>query len=146
MGHAPIPSPVECRERLQAAGLKATQQRITILRELFRQPGHPSAERVHEAISSDNPGLSLGTVYRTLDVLVDSGLIKRFGGERGKMYFDTNTAIHHHLIEAETEAVEDYHDAKLNTLLQDYFQKNPIPGFAVDSFQLNIRGKSKQRY
>jgi Fur family peroxide stress response transcriptional regulator len=128
-----------CKTRLSLAGLKATHQRITILQTLYALPGHPSAEEVYEELRKSHPTLSLATVYRTLDNFVEADLIKRFGGERGKMIFDKNLDTHHHLIRQDNDQIEDYDDPELNRLLAEYFSRKPIPNYNVAGFQLNIR-------
>lgn len=136
----------DCRAALQDAGLKATHQRLIIFRTLLNFDGHPDAESIHAALKEENPTLSLGTIYRTLEAFVQAGLLSRFTGEEGRMRFDTNLEPHHHLICNTSARILDYDDQELNQLIKDYFRRKPIDGFDVESFQLHIHGNSRQDY
>ena len=63
-------------EALRSAGCRITQQRKAILDYLARTDAHPSANQVYEEAKKNYPGLSLATVYNTLEMLVKMGLIK----------------------------------------------------------------------
>lgn len=129
-----------CRAQLTAAGLKPTQQRLAILSALNASHEHLSAETLHAQLRPQYPTLSLGTVYRTLEVLADAAVIKRVATPNGILLFDAKLHAHHHLVHAETGHIEDYEDDALNQLLSDYFRKKPIPGFRITDFQLNLTG------
>ncbi|OQB40592.1 MAG: Peroxide-responsive repressor PerR [Candidatus Latescibacteria bacterium ADurb.Bin168] len=81
---------------LRNAGVKLTHQRLEILRELAVSHSHPDAETVHRQVRKRVPTLSLDTVYRTLWMLLDLGLITTLGPFRGRARFDTNVQPHHH--------------------------------------------------
>jgi Fe2+ or Zn2+ uptake regulation protein len=55
---------------------------------------HPTAEEVHRLVTRRVPGVSLGTVYRNLRLLVEAGLLGELPGPRAR--FDANTRTHHH--------------------------------------------------
>lgn len=73
-----------------------SKQRDAILTYLLNVTTHPTAEKIYHAIEHDNPGLSLGTVYRNLDRLSKSGDILRLKGFGDKDRFDGNTNHHYH--------------------------------------------------
>lgn len=129
-----------CRQQLAAAQLKPTQQRLAILSTLNASLEHLSAESLHDQLRPQYPTLSLGTVYRTLEVLADAGVIKRVATPNGILRFDAKLHAHHHLVHAQTGKIEDYEDDALNHLLADYFKRKPIPGFRITDFQLNLTG------
>jgi Fur family transcriptional regulator, peroxide stress response regulator len=62
------------KAKLLEFNLKATQQRIVIYEALLRIKNHPAAETIYEEIKLNNPSISLGTVYKTLDTFVSVGL------------------------------------------------------------------------
>ena len=74
-----------------------TAQRRLILEELRRVHSHPTADQVYELVRSKLPRISLGTVYRNLDVLVRTGQALRIGGESAQMRFDGRTHPHCHV-------------------------------------------------
>lgn len=82
----------------QAAGVKLTHQRIEVLREVAKSRGHPSADAILEGVKARVPTVSLDTVYRTLWLLTDLGLIKTLGPRRDAVQFDANLEPHHHYV------------------------------------------------
>lgn len=128
-------------QRLEGAGIKPTHQRIVILQELTEAHDHLSAENVYDRLRANHPSLSLGTVYRTLDLLADAGLVRRVVSDQGLKRFDANLSDHHHLVCRETHEIIDYDDPELTALLQNYFKDKQIPGFEVGYVQLHISGR-----
>ena len=78
------------------AGLKITHQRLEIFRELAGTEEHPDAETIFRAVQLRMPTVSLDTVYRTLWMLHDLGLVKTLGPQRHGVRFDANLDRHHH--------------------------------------------------
>jgi Fur family peroxide stress response transcriptional regulator len=83
---------------LRAAGVKLTHQRLEIIRELAACPDHPDAETVFSGVRQRVPTVSLDTVYRTLHLLVEHGLLGTLGPVRERTRFDANPAPHHHFV------------------------------------------------
>jgi Fur family peroxide stress response transcriptional regulator len=80
------------------AGVKLTHQRLEIFREVAASLEHPDAEMVFRAVQARMPTVSLDTVYRTLWLLSDLGLITPLGPRRESVRFDANLAKHHHYV------------------------------------------------
>lgn len=80
------------------AGLKKTPQRVLIFREVARTAEHPDAETVWKAVREVLPNVSLDTVYRTLWLFIDLGLIATLGPPRERTRFDANVDPHHHFV------------------------------------------------
>ena len=74
-----------------------TQQRQVILEELRRVPSHPTAATLYEQVRRRLPRISLGTVYRNLDLLAEAGTIGRIEGVGGQTRFDGNVDQHDHI-------------------------------------------------
>jgi Fur family ferric uptake transcriptional regulator len=74
-----------------------TRQRQVILEELRAIHCHPTASELHEMVRRRLPRISLGTVYRTLDLLVRLGAVQRLESGRGQARFDGNPDRHHHV-------------------------------------------------
>ena len=83
---------------LRAHGHRITAPRLVVYRYLRGHEGHYSAERVHRDLVATNPSLSPATVYATLDLLADLGLVRRMSTLRGVALYDTRTDEHHHLL------------------------------------------------
>jgi Fur family iron response transcriptional regulator len=101
----PSPTPAE---RLAAAGLRPTRQRLALTSLLFGQgQRHLSAESLHaKALGAEVP-VSLATVYNTLRRFTECGLLREVLVAPGKVYFDTNAANHHHFFFEGTGMLED---------------------------------------
>jgi Fur family peroxide stress response transcriptional regulator len=84
----------DCRK----AGLRVTQQRLEIYRELMASTDHPSAETLHQRLRLSMPTLSLDTVYRNLAALANRGLINKVETSESLSRFETSPIPHHHLI------------------------------------------------
>ena len=74
-----------------------TKQKTLILSAVRDSCEHPTAEQVHAAISSEMPGLSLGTVYRNLNRLAEMGIIRRISVTNSPDRFDGDISPHHHV-------------------------------------------------
>ena len=128
------------REKLQEKGLKITPQRMAIYEAIMKLKNHPTAEHVIEYTKANHPNISVATVYKVLDSLVENNLLKKVKTEKDIMRYDAVLSNHHHLYCAETDRIEDYEDEKLNELISAYFQRNKIKNFKVQDIKLQITG------
>ena len=123
------------------AGLKATHQRTEIYRVLARTAEHPDAATVYSRVRRQIPAISLDTVYRTLRMLEDKGLIARSGSRGERARFDANTARHHHFVCTKCGRVSDFASEAL-----DRFQApSEVAAMgAVDSVYVELRGRCRK--
>ncbi|GAB6157092.1 Fur family transcriptional regulator [Desulfotomaculum varum] len=85
--------------KLQSSGLKITPQRQEIIRVFLESNKHHlSAEEVHSRIVRRYPGLSLDTVYRNLNLLLNLGILSELNFGERKSFFELNNQEHHHHI------------------------------------------------
>jgi Fur family iron response transcriptional regulator len=98
-------------ERLKAAGLRPTRQRLALAKLLLESgPRHVTAEELfHEARSAAIP-VSLATIYNTLHQFTTVGLLREVVVDMGQSYFDTNISHHHHFFDETTGALTDIPD------------------------------------
>jgi len=101
----------EFREAAKSAGVKLTHQRLEILREVIGRTDHPSAEAVYRAVRVRMPTISLDTVYRTLWLLTDLGVVTTLGPRREVVRFDPNLKHHHHFVCMRCGLVQDFMSA-----------------------------------
>lgn len=80
------------------AGVKLTQQRLEVFREIAGARDHPTVEELHRRLRQRLPTLALDTVYRTLDTLERFGVVLRLQAPDGAAHFDGNPVRHHHLL------------------------------------------------
>jgi Fur family peroxide stress response transcriptional regulator len=98
------------------AGVKLTHQRLEIFRELASTETHPDADAIYRAVRPRMPTLSLDTVYRTLWMLHDLGLITTLGPQRDRIRFDANLEQHHHFVCIRCGLVRDFESEALARL------------------------------
>ena len=84
-------------EDLARSGLRATRQRVAVLRLLRRHHGHPTAMELHSGLVPEQPSLSLKTVYDVLDTLVAAGLASRVAQAGGPARFEARLERHYHV-------------------------------------------------
>jgi Fur family ferric uptake transcriptional regulator/Fur family peroxide stress response transcriptional regulator len=84
-------------ELLHSRGQRVTSQRLVILRELRRRAQHATAEELHRAVQQELPGISVPTIYATLELFVDLGLARRIETGTAAMY-DAGLEPHQHAV------------------------------------------------
>ena len=122
---------------LRERGQRSTPQRLAIARVLTDLDRHVTAERVHAEVSARMPGVSLPTVYATLDLLEELGLARRVATEGGAVVYDPRIDEHHHLVCRSCGAIADV-DAPVDTT--DVRAAARATGFAPDASQVVVRG------
>lgn len=86
-------------ERLKENGVTLTPQRMAVAEFLNRNMGHPTVDEIHRNIQRRYPTMSLATVYSTLELLKELGEVQELSiRKRGKVCFDPNPGLHHHLL------------------------------------------------
>ena len=99
-----------------AAGVKLTHQRLEIFREVASSLEHPDADAVCRAVRRRVPTVSIDTVYRTLWMLNDLGLVTTLGPRRESVRFDANLDQHHHYVCVRCGLTRDFDCAELGAL------------------------------
>ncbi len=87
----------EVRELFRTHNLRCTRQRECVYSALAATTAHPTAEELHRTVHDTDPGLSLATVYNTLEALVACGLGKRLPGDGGPSRYDADMSPHVHV-------------------------------------------------
>jgi Fur family peroxide stress response transcriptional regulator len=101
---------------LRHAGVRLTHQRLEVCRELAGATDHPDAEAMCRGVRRRVPTVSLDTVYRTLWLLRDLGLIDALTTSRPRMRFDGNPAPHHHFVCTTCGEVYDFSSEEFDQL------------------------------
>ncbi|GAB4578100.1 MAG: Fur family transcriptional regulator [Anaerolineales bacterium] len=129
--------------QLRARGFRLTPQRYTILNVLMDAGGHLSPTEVFHRASSQLPGLTEPTVYRTLSFLAEQGLIMAAHIGNGQLVYEATDHIHHHLICRTCNAsLQIAHDA-LQVLYDRLYTET---GFRVDSSHVTLFGQCSECY
>lgn len=103
-------STAELTELLREHGINPTSQRLEIARELFAHGDHVSAEEVFGRVNSGESfsgRVSKATVYNTLGIFADKGLIRQVIADPTRVFYDPNTAPHHHVYDIDTNTLTD---------------------------------------
>jgi Fe2+ or Zn2+ uptake regulation protein len=88
----------ELAELLRERGLRATSQRVVMHRLLRDRPRHLTAEELLSEAGEQLPGVSLPTVYATLELFEQLGIVRRVNGGGGTLLWDTRAEAHGHMI------------------------------------------------
>jgi len=107
---------------LQEKNHRITKQRQVILEELRKLNTHPSADEIYKVVRRRLPRISLGTVYRNLEVLSALGKIQKLELSGSLKRFDWNTKKHYHIRCVRCNRVDDAPIAPLNQLENDLYK------------------------
>jgi len=94
-------------EKLRAAGIRPSAHRMAVAEYALSTDEHPSAEQVMARVGERLPMLSRATVYNTLNLLVEKGLLRQLVLSEGSVVFDPNLERHHHFVDESTGRIED---------------------------------------
>lgn len=125
-------------DMIRGAGLKATPQRISVLKVLSEMDTHPSAEMLMEALEDQGYVMSVGTIYNILETFSEKGLILKLKDNQEVMRFDATTNFHVHIYNHEDNRIEDLFDPELEVLLADYFKKKLSADFSMNRMEVSL--------
>ena len=92
---------------LRSHDIHPTSQRVLIARVLFTRCTHLSAEDVYQLVNVDNRRVSKATVYNTLGLLADKGVVREVIADPTRIFYDPNTTPHHHFFDVTTGELTD---------------------------------------
>ena len=92
---------------LRAHDITPTHQRIEIAQALFEKRWHPSADQILAAVNSRYAEASKATVYNTLKLFRDKGLVRELIVDPNKVFYDANTNAHHHFYDVASGEITD---------------------------------------
>jgi Fur family peroxide stress response transcriptional regulator len=126
-----------CRER----NLAMTHQRLVIYRELMQMTDHPNPEQVFERVRPELPSISLATVYKTLHVFMEAGIVQEVSPHHGSIRIEPNSTRHHHFICLRCHSITDLAPSELNvSALTDSVPE----GFRIEHISTELRGICRQ--
>ena len=94
-------------EMLRAYGITPTHQRIEIALVLFEKRWHPSADQILAAVNVRYAETSKATVYNTLKLFLDKGMVRELIVDPNKVFYDSNTSVHHHFYDLASGEITD---------------------------------------
>ena len=125
-------------EALRQHGIQPSAQRVAVADYVLHTDEHPSADQVFSRVKRTFPILSRATVYNTLNLFVEKGLLRELVLAEGKVVFDPKTDAHHHLID---EATGRIHDIPWQAVKVSRIDR--LEGFDVSEYQVVIRGRRR---
>ncbi len=93
--------------------IRSTSQRVEIAAILLSQPQHLSADQVLSRVNRTSAIVSKATVYNTLNLFAEKGLIREVIIDSGKVFYDSNTDVHHHIYNEDTGMLLDVAAAEM---------------------------------
>ena len=125
---------------LRQCRIQPTPQRIAVVECVLENTEHPTADDVLAMAREKCPTVSRATVYNTLNLLVERGLIGMQTIKEGAVVFDPNIERHHHFIDEETG---DIYDIPWDQL--EVTGKEKLSDFEISEFQVILRGRRKKK-
>lgn len=112
-----MPRTIDVEALCAEKGLRITEQRRVIARVLSEAEDHPDVEALHARASAIDPGISIATVYRTVRLFEEAGILDRHDFGDGRSRYEAAPEAHHdHLIDVETGKVIEFVDPELEAL------------------------------
>ena len=125
--------------KLADEGMRFTRQREVVYEAVLNQRDHPTADEVYARVRSDVAGISLATVYNTLETLVQCNLVKQVNFERESTRYCPNLKEHAHFYDTQTGRI---YDVDLNNGLVEQLRENLPEGFEAAQIEINYRGRT----
>lgn len=124
---------------LEQHGIQPSAQRVAVARYVLSTDAHPSADQVFAKVKGALPVLSRATVYNTLNLFVEKGLLKAHVLAEGRVVFDPKIEPHHHFIDDDTGTIHDveWHALKVKNI-------DELDGLQVREYQVVLRGKASK--
>jgi Fe2+ or Zn2+ uptake regulation protein len=125
---------------LSEHGVQPSAQRAAVAKYVLSTDQHPTADRVFSVVRESFPWISRATVYNTLSLFVEKGLLRQQALTQGSVVYDPNTERHHHFIDETTGAI---HDVPWESV--EVCNIEALEGFEVRDYQVVMRGTKRRR-
>jgi Fur family transcriptional regulator, iron response regulator len=125
-------------EILREKGIQPSAQRVAVADYVLLTDEHPSADTVWKRVSAGFPFISRATVYNTLHLFVEKGLLRELHLDPERVVFDSKLSTHHHFIDDETGGIHDipWDRVKVSNL-------ESLRGYEIRDYMVVMRGQKK---
>jgi len=136
----------QIEEKFQKKGLKLTDQRRTIARvlleskEAYGESDHPDVDELYNRVSKIDPKISIATVYRTVKLFEEAGILTKHDFKTGKARYELNDD-HNHLIDIKTGEIIEFVDDEIKKLQEKIADKY---GYTLIDHKLELYGIKKK--
>ena len=124
---------------LRDNGIQPSAQRVAVASYVLHTREHPSAELVFKRVRAQFPWISRATVYNTLNLFVEKGLLQRLTIAEDSVVFDPLLETHHHFIDEETGSIHDVPWERVQVC-----NIESLHDYEVKHYQVVMRGKLKE--
>ena len=121
---------------LKSKGLRVTPQRFAVYAKLLSRSDHPTVEQILEDLNQNFPVSSQATIYSSLQVLREVGLVQEVLLDGGVSRYDANTEYHHHFRCSSCGTIEDIPSNQFQVLNLDKLR----PGLKAETYEIVVRG------
>lgn len=120
-------------------GIQPSAHRVAVAQYILNTDEHPSAEKVWARVKARFPMISRATVYNTLNLFVEKGLLRELHLTADSVVFDPKTERHHHLIDEESGRIFDipWGDVEVCNITR-------LGGYEISDYQVVMRGRKKR--
>ncbi len=129
----------DVKEILSSHGVQPSAQRVVVARYVLTTGEHPSADAVWAHVKKGFPMISRATVYNTLNLFVEKGLLRELHLSPDSVVFDPNTDAHHHFIDEDSGRIYDVPWEKVRVC-----DIEKMEGFDIHDYQVVMRGRKKK--
>ncbi|HXG58639.1 MAG TPA: transcriptional repressor [Thermoanaerobaculia bacterium] len=128
------------RELLEEKGIQPSAQRLAVAAYVLTTDAHPSADQVWREVAGRVPMISRATVYNTLNLFVEKGLLRELHVDRDHVVFDPKTDTHHHFIDEETGRIYDVPWEKVQVCNLQSLRRT----YDIEDYQVVMRGRKRR--
>ena len=135
-------------QKCQAKGVKLTEQRkviarvITESKEVYGESDHPDVDELYNRVSKIDPKISIATVYRTVKLFEETGILTKHEFKGGKARYEPLNESHHdHLIDIKTGEIIEFVDNDIEVLQKKVAEKY---GYTLVDHKLELYGVKKK--
>lgn len=125
---------------LREHGINPSAQRVAVAAYVLHTDQHPTADEVWTRVRRTFPMVSRATLYNTLKLFVDKGLLRQFTLTGGRVVYDSHVADHHHFIDLDSGQIHDIPGDAVQLCGPEQLE-----GLEVEDFHVVIRGRRKVR-
>ncbi len=131
----------DIQKKLRDGGVMPTSQRLEVAELLFKRPQHLSADQIIEKLRRAGSGVSKATVYNSLKIFGETGLIREINVDAARKYYDSTMHAHHHFYHVETGELTDIPADRI-----DIMNLPPLPqGTEQEGVEVLIRVRDRKR-
>jgi len=131
------PVPKSFRELCVEHGIAVTHQRQVLYEVMQGMSGHPSPEEVYARVKKKIPAISLATVYKNINLFVESGVFRKMSMHHGSVRVEMNSQAHHHMVCSKCKVITDIGEKDLGLVST----RTRLPGgFLVERYAVDVIG------